>query len=151
MVSRLMDLLVLVAELSQNSGKSFRELDEELVHLGYSAEEIEQAFVWISSQWHLPEETGGRSPVKMSHRVLSPWESMCIDADSYGYLLRLQNLGIIDVEQFEKIITRILPVGGEKIALGEFKTLVGSVLFNLQPDEPDDELLDEFGETNQLT
>ena len=43
MLSRLMDLVVLVAELSQNSKKSFKEMDQELMLRGYSPEEIEQA------------------------------------------------------------------------------------------------------------
>ncbi|UCH85621.1 MAG: DUF494 family protein [Candidatus Latescibacterota bacterium] len=151
MVSRLMDLVVLVAELSQRSGKAFTELDDELALRGYSAEEIDQAFFWISTQ---DRPFGGESFQKRGracHRVLSPWESMCLDADSYGYLLRLQNLGIIDIDEVEKIITRILPFGGEKMPLSEFKTLVGSVVFDMGYEDTDDEQLDALDENNQLT
>jgi len=151
MVSRLMDLVVLVAELSQHGGKAFTELDDELALRGYSPEEIDQAFFWISSQarpFGDQEQTTAACP---SHRVLSPWESMCLDADSYGYLLRLQNLGIIDIEEFDKIITRILPFGGEKMPLAEFKTLVGSVIFDVNGEDADDDGLDIFDENNQLT
>jgi uncharacterized protein Smg (DUF494 family) len=146
-----MDLVVLVAELGQTSGKTFTELDGELAVRGYSADEIDQAFFWISTQAKPFGETNGGTHVRMSHRVLSPWESMCLDADSYGYLLRLQNLGIIDIDRFEKIITRILPFGGEKLPLAEFKTLVGSVIFDVNYDEPDDDQFDAFDENNQLT
>lgn len=142
MVSRLMDLVVLVAELSRSSGKTFTELDDELAVRGYSADEIDQAFFWISMQAQPFGDTEGPSQVRTSHRVLSPWESMCLDADSYGYLLRLQNLGIIDIDRFEKIIMRILPFGGEKLPLAQFKTLVGSVIFDMMPDETDDDQFD---------
>jgi Smg protein len=151
MVSRLIDIVVLVAERSQNKGKTLKELDEELLHLGYSADEIEQAMFWLSSQWRPVEWRGGDEPTRPAHRVLSPWEGMCLDSDAYGYLLRLQNLGIIDLDQFEKIMTRILPIGGEKLPLGELKTLAGSVIFNLGAEEGDDELFDVFDDVNQVT
>lgn len=145
-----MDLVVLLAELSRNSGKTFTELDDELAGRGYSAEEIDQAFSWISMQGRPFGGKSGGNPVRKSHRILSPWESMCLDSDAYGYLLRLQNLGIIDIDQFEKIITRILPFGGEKLPLGEFKTLVGAVIFGLNPEDSEKDQLDAFDENNHL-
>jgi uncharacterized protein Smg (DUF494 family) len=149
MVSRLIDLVVLVADLSQNKGKTLQELDTELVDLGYSAEEIEHAIFWLSSKWRPSSRLLGDA-AKPAHRVLSPWEAMCLDGDSYGYLLRLQNLGIIDLEQFETIMTRILPIGGEKLPLGELKTLAGSIIFDLGIEETDDDLF-ESDEAGQIT
>ena len=149
MVSRLIDLVVLVADLSQNKGKSLNELDSELVGLGYSAEEIEHAIFWLSSQWR-PSSRPTADAVKPAHRVLSPWEAMCLDSDSYGYLLRLQNLGIIDLEQFETIMTRILPIGVEKLPLGELKTLAGSIIFDLGIEDTDDDLF-EGEDVGQIT
>ena len=150
MVNRLIDLVVLVAELSERKGKSLRELDQELVGRGYSSKEIEQAMFWFSSQ----RRSGvlyARSSTKPAHRVLSPWESMCLDSDAYGYLLHLQNLGIIDQDQFEKIVTRILPIGGEKLPLGELKTLAGYIIFNVGAEDHDDESFDVFDDFNSVT
>ena len=149
MVSRMIDLVVLVADLSQNKGKSLKELDSELVGLGYSAEEIEQAIFWLSSQWQ-PGCRPMDDTMKPAHRVLSPWEAMCLDTDSYGYLLRLQNLGIIDLDQFETIMTRILPIGGEKLPLGELKTLAGSIIFDLGIEDTEDDLF-ESEDAGQIT
>jgi uncharacterized protein Smg (DUF494 family) len=142
-------LVVLVADLSQNKGKTLRELDSELVNLGYSTEEIEHAMFWLSSQWR-PSSRPVDNEAKPAHRVLSPWEAMCLDTDSYGYLLRLQNLGIINLEQFETIMTRILPIGGEKLPLGELKTLAGSIIFDLGIEETEDDLF-EADEAGQIT
>lgn len=141
MVNRMIDLVVLVAEMSRREGKSLRELDEELEELGYSSKEIEQAMFWLSYQ-HRSGIPGVARISRPSHRVLSPWEAACLDSEAYGYLLRLQNLGIIDQEQFEQIVTRILPLGGEKLPLGELKTLAGSVIFNVGPEEYDEETAD---------
>jgi Smg protein len=148
MVNRMIDLVVLVAELSRREGKSLRELDHELEELGYSSKEIEQAMFWLSSQ-HRSNIPGLAGVSKPSHRVLSPWEAACLDSEAYGYLLRLQNLGIIDQEQFERIVTRILPIGGEKLPLGELKTLAGSVIFNVGGEEYDDETLDVLDDVNR--
>jgi len=149
MVNRLIDLVVLVAELSRREGKSLKELDHELEELGYSSKEIEQALFWLSSQ-HRSIVPGVDGITKPSHRVLSPWEAACLDSEAYGYLLHLQNLGIIDQEQFETIVTRILPIGGERLPLGELKTLAGSVIFNVSGEEYDDDAQDALDDFNWI-
>lgn len=143
MLSRLMDLVVLVAELSQNSGKSFQELDIELLQAGYSRGEIDQAVFWFSSRG---DQTSPAPPMASIHnavRVLSDWERMSLSSDCYGFLLRLFNLGLIDHSQFENIIARCIPVGPEKIQLSEVKAIAGAVVFNRDAMDIDD---DGFGQ-----
>jgi uncharacterized protein Smg (DUF494 family) len=123
-----MDLVVLVTELIQENDKSYQEIDQELILRGYSAEEIEQARFWMTAK---PFGTSddiyppGRNVV----RILNRWEHMSLDTESYGYLLRLLNLGIIDIEQFERIMLRVSPIGSEKIPLSDLKTIAGGVVF----------------------
>lgn len=150
MVNRLMDLVVLVAELSQQSDKSFKELDEELLHRGYSSEEIEEAFFWFSSQWR-PIEHRPTGPAGAPVRVLSPWEAMGIDGEAYGYLLRLVNLGIIDDEQFEKIMARVHPNAFEKLRLGDIKAAAAAVIFHTGQDDSEDDLFDVVDDDIPLT
>lgn len=151
MVNRLMDLVVLVAELSQKDGKSFRELDKELVHQGYSVEEVEQAIAWMASQWH-PSDTAHINQFDSeARRVLSPWETLSLDSDAHGYLLRLQTLGIIDSEQFERILARIMPFAAEKFTMNDVKALAGSVIFNLGADLSDDALFHVIDDEIQVT
>ncbi len=149
MVNRLIDLVVLVAELSRDKGKSLKELDQELVGQGYSSKEIEQAMFWLSSQHRAAMSCPG-TVAKPAHRVLSPWEAACLDSEAYGYLLRLQNLGIIDQVQFDRIVTRILPIGGEKLPLGELKTLAGSIIFNLGAEDSEEESLDVLDDISRI-
>ena len=113
---------------------------------GSSPEEIEQAVFLYSSRGELPD--GGKMWLrgKNSVRVLSDWERLSLCSDCYGYLLRLLNLGIVDGEQFEKIIARAIPVGQEKIQLNDVKAIVCSVIFNRDPSELEDELFDNFDE-----
>jgi len=146
MLSRLMDLVVLVAELAQSNDKSFKDLDQELTMKGYSPEEIERAVFWYTSRGDVLEEGQMELHGKDSFRVLSEWERLSLCADCYGYLLRLLNLGIVDGEQFEKIIARAIPVGPEKIELNDVKAIASSVLFHREPGELDDDLIDFFDE-----
>ena len=128
MMSRLMDLVVLVTELIQGKDKSYREIDQELVLRGYSSEEIEQARFWMTTKQSGSGEgifTTGRNVV----RILNRWEQLSLDTESYGFLLRLLNLGIIDIAQFERIMMRVSPIGSEKIPLGDLKSIAGGVVF----------------------
>ena len=143
MMSRLMDLVVLVTELIQENDKSYKEIDQELTLRGYSSEEIEQARFWMTAKpFGTNDDTfpTGRNVV----RILNRWEQMSLDTESYGYLLRLMNLGIIDVEQFERIMMRVSPVGSEKIPLGDLKTIAGGVVFEQFGREFEGEFFDEL-------
>jgi uncharacterized protein Smg (DUF494 family) len=149
MVARLMDLLVLVVELTRKSDKSFKELDKELVHLGYSSEEIEQAMFWVSNQWHRVDRGAGAGCP--AFRVLSPWETVALETDAYSYLLKLQNLGIVDEDQFERIMYRILPFRGEKLDLSDIKALAGTVVFEMVSDELEGEPFNVLDDEIHLT
>ncbi len=151
MMNRFMDLVVLLVELTRTSDKSFGELDKELVSLGYSSEEIEQAFSWVSSQWHRVDHGMTREDACPPVRVLSPWESTVLDTEAYSYLLRLQALGLVDEDQFERIMYRILPFRGERLGISDIKALAGSVIFDLGADEFENELLNMLDDGTQLT
>jgi uncharacterized protein Smg (DUF494 family) len=144
MLTRLMDLVVLVAELSQSSDRSYRDLDQELVRRGYSPEEIEQAVFWFSSRSDTLERPRIEPFSGEAVRVPSSLERMSMSRDCYGYLLRLLNLGIMDLEQFERVVARAIPVGPEKIQLGEIKAIACAVVFNRDLSEVEEDFLEHF-------
>lgn len=150
MVSRLIDLVVLVAEMSQKSDKSLHDLDKELVHLGYSSEEIEHALFWMSAQWK-PRAGASRGVGRPAFRVLSSWEVEGLSPDAHNYILRLYRLGLIDEDQLEQVLCRIEPTGGIRLGLGDIKDLAGDVMFNLGGDGIEDEAFHELDEENQET
>jgi uncharacterized protein Smg (DUF494 family) len=144
MLSRLMDLVVLVAELTQNNDKSYKDLDKELMMRGYSQDEIERAVVWYTTRDDVLEEDEIVQHGKNSFRVLSDWERMSLSSECYSYLLRLLNLGVVDGGQFESIIARAIPVGPEKVQLNDVKAIACAVIFNREPGEMEDELVEFF-------
>lgn len=134
-----MDLVVLVTELTKKNDKSYKEINNELNLKGYSSDEIEQARFWLAATSmgrHQGNFPTGRNVV----RVLNKWEQMSLDNESYGYLLQLWNLGIVDIEQFEKIMLQLIPVGSEKIPLSEVKAIASAVVFNQFNTDHDGEL-----------
>jgi uncharacterized protein Smg (DUF494 family) len=157
-----MDLVVLVAEMSQGNDRSYQELDAELTTQGYTPAEIEQAVFWFSSlreggdvEAGLSGDTVPRIPIT-SHgvapvRVLSSFERMSIPAESYGFLLRLLNLGILSLDQFEQIVTRAIPVGPEKIQVADVKDIACTVLFNKEPESLEDDFFDVFEDEESAT
>jgi uncharacterized protein Smg (DUF494 family) len=113
---------------------------------GYSPEEIEQAIFWFTSRGDGFSEEEIEPKVSRTVRVLSEWERLSLSSECYGFLLRLLNLGIIGNEQFEKIITRSIPIGPEKIHLNEVKAIACSVIFNRDFNEFEEDLFDQFDE-----
>jgi uncharacterized protein Smg (DUF494 family) len=142
MLSRLMDLVVLVAEIAQDNDRYYKDLDQELLTRGYNQDEIDRAVVWYTTRGEVPEGEEIIQHGKSSFRVLSQWERMSLSSECYGYLLRLLHLGIVDGDHFEKIIARSIPVGPEKVQLNDVKEIACSVLFNRDTGELEDELVD---------
>ncbi|MCI0452033.1 MAG: DUF494 family protein [Candidatus Latescibacteria bacterium] len=140
MWTRLMDLVMLVAEMSRSADRRPVELDKELTRRGYSSEEIEHAVFWISSR---PEASRAFRPGRAT-RVLSEFERMSLSTEAYDYLFRLQNLGIIDGRQFETILARAIPVGAEKVHAEDVKGIACSVIFNRDMGDVDEEAFDRF-------
>jgi uncharacterized protein Smg (DUF494 family) len=151
MLSRMMDLVVLVAELTQDNDKSYKDLGRELMMRGYSQEEIERAVVWYATRDDLLEDDDVLQRGKNTFRVLSDWERISLSNDCYAYLLRLFNLGIVDGGQFEKIIARAIPVGPEKVQLNDVKAIACAVIFKKDPGELEEELVDFFDEDISAT
>jgi uncharacterized protein Smg (DUF494 family) len=141
MWTRLMDLVVLVAEISRSAEVSSIELDRELLSRGYSADEIEHAVFWFSSrsEWH-----GADRPRGGSFRVLSDFERMSLSTEAFDYMFRLLNLGIIGGRQFETIVARAIPVGTEKVEVEDVKEIACSVIFDREAGEGDEDVFDRF-------
>ena len=141
MWTRLMDLVMLVAEMSRSADRRPVELDQELTRRGYSTEEIEHAVFWISSR---PEASRTSIRPTRTMRVLSEFERMSLSIEAYDYLYRLQNLGIIDSRQFETILARAIPVGAEKVHAEDVKGIACAVIFNRDMGDVDEEAFDRF-------
>ena len=137
MWTRLMDLVVLVAEMSRGADRRHVEFDKELSSRGYSPDEIGRAVFWLSSR-----PTPHDRPRTV--RVLSEFERLSLSAEGYGYVVRLQNLGLIDPRQFETILARAIPMGADKVDLEDVKSIAYAVIFDKEADEIEEDMAGGF-------
>jgi len=139
MLTRLMDLVVLVAEMSRGADRTHVELDKELSRRGYSADEIGHAVFWLSSCAALRDGHPARTT-----RVLSEFERMSLSTEAYGYLFRLQNLGLVDARQFETIVARAIPMGADKVGIEDVKSIAYAVIFDKDPGDLEEDIFGGF-------
>jgi uncharacterized protein Smg (DUF494 family) len=139
MWTRLMDLVVLVAEMSRGADRQHVEFDKELSGRGYSADEIGHAVFWFSSRPAIREMHRHRGT-----RVLSEFERMSLSTEAYGYLFRLQNLGLVDARQFETIVARAIPMGADKVGIEDVKSIAYAVIFDKDPGDLEEDVFGEF-------
>jgi len=134
-----MDLVVLVAEMSRGADRRHVEFDKELSRRGYSSDEIGHVVFWYTSRPAPRDAHRGHS-----FRVLSEFERMSLSAEAYGYLFRLQNLGLVDARQFETILSRAIPMGADKVGIEDVKTIAYAVIFEKDAGDLEDEVFGGF-------
>jgi len=146
MINRLVDLLLLLAEMHESDERSLQDLGDELVLRGYSSDEIDKAFSLIQSRSSISQRGKQDLNGEKRQRIFSDWERISLGEDAQRYLLRLLNLGIIDQYQMEEILERIMPFSYEKTELEDIKAIASTVIFNVQYQELGDEDLTEMDE-----
>jgi len=108
-------------------------LKAELEQAGFADRDIEQTLIWLESLAKSPAKSS-LAPTSRAIRVFDPSESARLDVECQGYILHLENLGILSPIQREWVIDRLLALSGEDIELEQVKWVVLMVLFS-QPEE----------------
>ncbi len=123
------------------------QLARKLTAAGFEEEEITEALEWLSG---LRQLSDGERPAQFSRagslRIYSDDEQVRLGVECRGFLLFLENAGILDSECREMIVERALALGETEIELDNLKVIVLMVLW--QQDRPInglilDELLNE--------
>lgn len=102
-----------------------------LLQAGFSPAEISKAFVWLEDlrqleHHELPSIQADCGPV----RVYCSNELTRLDADSRGFLMFLEQNGVLDPLQRERVIDRIMALDQSEVDLDDLKWVVLMVLFN---------------------
>ena len=108
-------------------------LKTELEQAGFADREIDQALIWLESLSTSPAHSNP-VPTSRAIRVFDVSESARLDVQCQGYILHLENLGILSPVQREWVIDRLLALSAEEIDIEQVKWVVLMVLFS-QPDE----------------
>jgi Smg protein len=103
------------------------ELKRELGRAGFHDREIERALDWLDS---LNSTGTGNPPQNSAFRVFDDVEQERLDSASRGYLLHLEQIGILQAAQREIVIDRLLALDNEEIDVEQTKWVVMMVLFS---------------------
>lgn len=134
MRNRILEIVVFLMDFMREHSERQPAPDDisvELKDMGYSDTEINTAYSWFLEQFNSSiEEYYTAFPDNAnSIRVLTEEERLQLSTESHGFLLKLMNNRIVNSEQFEGILERVLLLSGEAIDVDRMKIIVSSVLF----------------------
>jgi Smg protein len=106
------------------------ELRVELEHAGFGDREIDRALDWLDGLNATAEIAVESSPSAPAFRMFDPVELDRFDAGCRGYLLYLEQIGILAAAQRELVIDRLLALDSDEIDIDQIKWVVMMVLFS---------------------
>ena len=104
-------------------------LFNELTQAGFSPAEIHKAFDWLDA---LAEQRPAAAEPRVggSVRVYAGPELDKLDADCRGFLLFLEQHGVLDADQRELVLDRAIALDQDELDIDDLKWVVLMVLFN---------------------
>lgn len=106
-------------------------LETELEGVGFPNLEIHKAFDWLESMTVVDEELSNEDEHKpnLAMRFYTEQELLRLDVQCRGYLLFLEQVGVLDGETREVVIERLMALDTNEIDLDQMKWVVLMVLF----------------------
>jgi Smg protein len=104
-------------------------LKQELEHAGFPPGEVERALCWLEELAADPARQHP-SPTTRAIRVFAALEQARLDTDCRGYLVHLEQVGILSPTQRELVIDRLMALDGDEIDIEKLKWVVLMVLFS---------------------
>ena len=105
-------------------------LQANLVQAGFAPAEISKAFDWLDELERLRPEADARAAGTRPVRVYAAQEMDRLDTGCRGFLVFLEQQGVLDAQQRELVLDRVMALGLEEIDLEDLKWVVLMVLFN---------------------
>jgi len=129
------DILVFVFENCQQADVAYdrERVAKKLSAAGFEDSDISEALHWLAGMARAPQ--GVREPLpdaRSSFRAFAPRELTKLDARCRGFLLTLEQSGILSAETRELVLERALAASGEALSLEQLKLVVLMVLWNQQ-------------------
>lgn len=106
-------------------------LETELEQVGFPEMEIDKALVWLENMTVIAEESVDAKPVApdLTMRFYAEEELELLNTTCRGYLLFLEQVGVLDAATREIVIERVLALDTDEIDLEQLKWVVLMVLF----------------------
>lgn len=105
-------------------------LREELLQAGFGEMEVDHALDWLEGLGARQDEPFNAQPAERSVRLFNSFELGRLDAECRGYILYLEQIGILSPTQRELVIDRLVALGPGDIDVEQVKWVVLMVLFS---------------------
>lgn len=109
-------------------------LESELFHAGFTRNEIHKAFDWLEGLASSRQQAGGAIGSSHALRVFTQEEAERLDTDCRGFLLYLEQIGILGPVSRELAIDRMMALEHDEVDIETLKWVILMVLLN-QPGE----------------
>jgi Smg protein len=133
----MMDILMYLFETYIHSESELvinqEELEEELLKAGFRKQEIYKALTWLEELAALQQEDAAQgiaTSAASSTRIFTEQEAHRLNSECRGFLLLLEQAGVLMPETRELVIDRVMGIDIEEFTLEELKWVVLMVLFN---------------------
>jgi Smg protein len=110
-------------------------LQIELQEAGFRKNEINRAFAWLEGLASDDKGADVSAPEARSMRVYSSEELVRLDMECRGFLMYLEQMGLLTVGQREIVLDRLMALGSDDIDVDQVKWVVLMVMFNQPGDE----------------
>jgi Smg protein len=117
------------AELADDRERVARKLSA----AGFEDADISEALHWLAGVLRAPRAASASLPdARASFRAFAPRELAKLDAECRGFLITLEQSGILTAETRELVLERSLAASGHTLSLDQVKLIVLMVLWNQQ-------------------
>jgi len=106
------------------------DLKTQLVQAGFGDRQVDKAIEWLEGLAAQKDNLDTRALCSMSIRVFNDVENEKLDVECKGFLLFLEQSGVLDSEDRELVIDRVMALETDLIELQQLKWVVLMVLFN---------------------
>lgn len=105
------------------------ELRDELERAGFGEREIDRALEWLDGL-NITDVAASEPTHAAAVRIFDRAEQERLDSPARGYLMHLEQIGILAPPQRELVIDRLLALDSEEIDIEQIKWVVMMVLFS---------------------
>src|SRR5437879_13633794 len=129
------DILVYLFENCQQAQVAYgpEALAQKLSAAGFGGSDISEGLHWLAGVVRAPHGVPQKLPdSRNSFRAFAPRELAKLDAECRGFLLTLEQSGILNPQTRELVIERSLAATGDSLTLDQLKLIALMVLWNQQ-------------------
>ena len=132
MKESVLDILMYLFEqyLDDGSEPDRQSLHDELSGAGFAPDEVERALSWLEGLNQLSADDTGALTMGSSIRVFTDSECGRLDTQCRGFIMFLEQNGIVSASQRELVLDRLMALESDEIDVEHVKWVVLMVLFN---------------------